>query len=132
MGFWKVVIAGPVGSAYEEAAFVLYLDMPDDYPRMAPKGRFVTPIIHPNISRHGLICRSIFDRNWIADTTIQQVLDTIFGLMLVPEFSEPINTTVILTFYWDEIQFREEVRKHIQKFAKAAREELGAQILGEI
>lgn len=131
MGFWKVVVAGPPDSAYEEAAFVLYLDMPEEYPRIAPKGRFVTPIFHPNISRHGLICHSIFDRNWTADTTIRQVLDTVFGLLLVPEFSEPINTTVILAFYWDEIQFREEVKRHVEKFAKKTREELGSEILGE-
>jgi hypothetical protein len=63
MGFWKVVLAGPGGSAYENAAFMLYLDFPEDYPRVGPKGRFITPIFHPNISRHGLICHSIFDRN---------------------------------------------------------------------
>lgn len=131
MGFWKVVLAGPAGSAYENAAFMLYLDFPEDYPRVAPEGRFVTPVFHPNISRHGLICHSIFDRNWAADTTSRQVLDTVFGLLLVPEFSEPINTTVILAYYWDEVAFRDEVRKEIEKSAKKGREELGAEILGE-
>jgi hypothetical protein len=55
MGFWKVVLQGPAGSAYASGAFVLYLDMNEDYPRKAPHGRFVTPIFHPNVNRHGRI-----------------------------------------------------------------------------
>jgi len=55
MGFWKVVLKGPPESAYSTGTFVLYLDMDDDYPRRPPKGRFVTPIFHPNINRHGRI-----------------------------------------------------------------------------
>ena len=55
MGFWKIVLQGPAGSAYANGTFVLYLDMGEDYPRKAPSGRFITPIFHPNINRHGRI-----------------------------------------------------------------------------
>lgn len=55
IGFWKIVLQGPTGSAYASGAFVLYLDMGEDYPRRAPSGRFVTPIFHPNVNRHGRI-----------------------------------------------------------------------------
>jgi ubiquitin-protein ligase len=55
MGFWKVVLEGPAESAYASGTFVLYLDMEDEYPRRAPKGRFITPIFHPNINPHGRI-----------------------------------------------------------------------------
>jgi len=132
MGFWKIVLQGPTDSAFASGAFVLYLDMGEDYPRRAPSGRFVTPIFHPNVNRHGRICHSIFDRNWTVDTTNKQVLDTVFGLLLVPEFSDPINTIVTLNFYWDEVAFREEVQKHIQKHAKNSRLELGGLILGSV
>ncbi|KIW95993.1 uncharacterized protein Z519_03059 [Cladophialophora bantiana CBS 173.52] len=129
MGFWKIALQGPSGSAYASGAFVLYLDMGEDYPRKAPSGRFITPIFHPNVNRHGRICHSIFDRNWTVDTTNKQILDTIFGLLLVPEFTDPINTVVTLNFYWDEVAFKDEVQKHIQRHARKSRAELGRAIL---
>jgi hypothetical protein len=74
---------------------------------------------------------SIFDRNWTVDTTNKQILDTVFGLLLVPEFSDPINTVVTLNYYWDEVAFKDEVEKHIRKYANKSRLALGAEILGE-
>ena len=62
MAFWKIVMQGPPQSAYANGTFVLYLDMESNYPAFPPKGRFHTPIYHPNINRHGRICHSIFDR----------------------------------------------------------------------
>jgi len=55
MGFWKVVLQGPNGSAYASGVFVLYLDMGDEYPRRPPQGRFVNPVFHPNVNKHGRI-----------------------------------------------------------------------------
>jgi ubiquitin-protein ligase len=83
-----------------------------------------------NINLGGRFCHSIFDRNYTVDITNKQVLDTVFGLLLVPEFTDPINTVVTLNFYWDEVAFRE-VKKHIEKYASKGREELGKEILGE-
>jgi len=101
---WKVVMQGPPGSTYADATFLLYLQMGEDYPAFPPQGRFVTPIYHPNINRHGRICHSIFDRNWTVDTTNKDVIDTVYSLLMVPEFSDPINTVVTLNFHWDEVQ----------------------------
>lgn len=131
MGFWKVVLSGPSESAYASGTFVLYLDMGDDYPQSPPKARFITRIFHPNINLGGKICHSILARNYTVDITNKQILDTVFGLLLVPEFTDPINTVVTLNFYWDEVAFREEVKKHIGKYALKGREELGKEILGE-
>ena len=65
------------------------------------------------------------------DTTNKQILDTVFGLLLVPEFSDPINTVVTLNYYWDEVAFKNEVEKHIEKYASKSRLALGAEITGE-
>ena len=61
IGFWKIVMQGPPGSSYEGGVFLLYLHMEDQYPAFPPKARFCTPILHPNINRHGRICHSILD-----------------------------------------------------------------------
>lgn len=62
MGFWKILMQGPPDSPYSNGTFLLYLHMEDDYPAFPPKGRFCTPVLHPNINRHGRICHSILDR----------------------------------------------------------------------
>lgn len=130
MSFWKVVMEGPPGSAYEEGCFLLYLDMAD-FPTFPPKGRFITKISHPNINQHGRICHSIFDRDWTADTRLRDVLDTVYGLLYQAEISDPVNTTVTLGYHHDEVEFNEQVREFVQKHASKTRAQWKAEILGE-
>jgi len=70
IALWKVVMQGPPESAYADGTFVLYLDMEGNYPLFPLKGRFLTPIYHPNINRHGRICHSIFDRKILSRSII--------------------------------------------------------------
>lgn len=51
MGFWKVVIQGPSASAYEDGVFLLYVEIGAEFPRRPPNARFVTPVLHPNITK---------------------------------------------------------------------------------
>ena len=110
IGFWKVLLQGPPESPYEGGTFLLYLHMDEGYPALPPKGRLCTPILHPNINRHGRICHSILDSmsrfaphlrthcrilmvcvgNWTADTSNVSILNTIYSLLLTPEFSDPV------------------------------------------
>jgi len=57
-----LTVLQPPDSAYSTGTFVLYIDMEEDYPAFPPKCRFITPIYHPNINRHGKVCHSILDR----------------------------------------------------------------------
>jgi hypothetical protein len=52
----------PPESRYAGAVFLMYLDMASPYPNQSPKTRFLTPILHPNITKQGRICHSILDR----------------------------------------------------------------------
>ena len=54
-----------------------------------------------------------------------------FFQVRLSEFSDPINTVVTLNYYWDEVAFKDEVQKHIRKYANKSRQELGAEILGD-
>ena len=74
----------PPDSTYTGGTYLLYLDMDEYYPRSPPKARFVTPILHPNINKHGRICHSILDRDWTSDTTLVSLLNVIWSLLLVP------------------------------------------------
>jgi ubiquitin-protein ligase len=51
MTYWKVVMPGPVGSPYEKGTFVLSVQMTDSFPNIPPVVRFLTPILHPNVTK---------------------------------------------------------------------------------
>ncbi|KAF2996796.1 hypothetical protein E8E13_000636 [Curvularia kusanoi] len=106
-GFWKIVMQGPPESTYAGGTFLFYLEMTEDYPMSPPKARFETSTV---------------------DTTTKDVVDTIYSLLLVPEFSDPINTVVTLNYHWDEVQFKEEAQAHIRKYATKSRAEWRAEI----
>ncbi|KAI4727940.1 hypothetical protein E4T49_04269 [Aureobasidium sp. EXF-10728] len=129
MFFWKVIIEGPPETPYEGCSFLLYLEMPDNFPAFPPKGRFVTPLFHPNINRHGRICHSIFDRDWTTDTTLKNVLDTVYGLLLQAETGDAVHTTVTLGYHHDEVAFAEEARRHAKKHGKKTRKEWKLELL---
>jgi ubiquitin-protein ligase len=90
ISFFKVVMQGPVDSPYEQGTFLLYLDLVKEWPTFAPKARFVTPVHHPNVNANGRICHSMFDRNWTSDTSCVNILNTVYGLLLSPDYSDPV------------------------------------------
>ncbi|KAH0534044.1 hypothetical protein FGG08_007351 [Glutinoglossum americanum] len=51
MGFWKVVMQGPPGSPYADGVFVLLIELGPRFPQIAPTARFITPVLHPNITK---------------------------------------------------------------------------------
>ena len=51
MSFWKVVLAGPPDTPYAAGAFILTVQMSQTFPQLPPTVRFVTPILHPNITK---------------------------------------------------------------------------------
>jgi hypothetical protein len=51
MAFWKVVMQGPSDTPYADGTFLLYVELGDQFPMVAPAVRFVTPILHPNVTK---------------------------------------------------------------------------------
>jgi len=51
VGFWKIVMKGPEDSPYQRGTWLLYCDLGLNFPREPPAVRFITPILHPNISK---------------------------------------------------------------------------------
>lgn len=45
-----------------------------DFPAAPPKGVFVTPIFHPNVSKQGEICVNTLKKDWKADCKLSHIL----------------------------------------------------------
>lgn len=131
MTFWKIVMDGPDDSPYADGAFLLYLHADEGYPTFAPKARFITKIKHPNINAHGRICHSIFDRDYTSDLSMTTLLDSVYGLLLQPEHSDPVNTTSTLSFHHDQVEFFDETRDYVDRHAFKTREDWKKILLGE-
>lgn len=130
MSFWKIVMAGPEDSPYSEGTFLLYLHMEENYPTFAPQCRMITKIKHPNINPHGRICHSLFGRDWTSDTSMRTVIDTIYGLLLQAEVSDPVNTAAALGYHHDQVEYADEVREYVETHALKSREEWKEELLG--
>ncbi|XP_011869024.1 PREDICTED: uncharacterized protein LOC105562635 [Vollenhovia emeryi] len=81
---WQATITGPVGSPYEGGLFYLYLQVPFSYPMCPPVVRFLTKILHPNVSRHGDVGIDSIHHNWSLALTISKVLISVQSLLTDP------------------------------------------------
>lgn len=129
MSFWKVVMSGPSDSPYSTGTFLLYIHAEEGYPAFAPKCRFITRVLHPNVNAHGRICHSILDRDWTSDTSMTTLLDTIFGLLMQPGFSDPVSTTATLGYHHDTVEFYKEAKDHTDQYANQRRAEWKEELL---
>lgn len=78
-------IVGPPGSPYEGGKFFLYIVVPQFYPMFPPTVRFLTKIVHPNISRHGDVGIDIIQQhNWSLALTIPKILLSVQSLLTDP------------------------------------------------
>lgn len=99
----------------------MYLDMPENFRPIPPKGRFQTQILHPNVNRHGRICHSILDRDWTPDTSLRNVLDTVYGLLVRADYTNPVQIMVASRYHHDQVQYVNGVREHVAKYARKER-----------
>jgi len=112
-------MSGPDGTAYAGGVWKIYVQFPADYPVVPPELRFITPIKHCNINQHGRVCHSILGRNWTRDTSMQVVLQNVYGLLLEPDVEDPLDSTLALAFYDDNGLYETSIVEYVEKHAKA-------------
>ncbi|CAM9197615.1 unnamed protein product [Ectocarpus sp. 4 AP-2014] len=121
MHFWKVLVNGPANTPYREGCWMLSMFFPPDYPSVAPKVRFITPIRHCNINSHGRVCHALFDRSWTPNTTVLDVLSCVYGLLLAPDHDDPLDSTLALQMYDSNGQYEAAIIEHVKAHASKPR-----------
>lgn len=100
--YFHVLVAGPEGSPFEGGIFKLELFLPEEYPMMPPKVRFITKIYHPNIDKLGRICLDILKDNWSPALQIRTVLLSVQALLSAPNPDDPLANDVAEQWKFNE------------------------------
>lgn len=115
--YFDVKIDGPSQSPYEGGIFKLELYLPDDYPMVAPKVRFLTKIYHPNIDRLGRICLDTLKENWSPAIQIRTLLLSIQSLLTSPNPDDPLANDVAEEWKKDEAGAIQTAKEWTAKYA---------------
>lgn len=109
---WNVVITGPICSDYESCNYLLSIIYPQEYPFAPPTIKFISPIIHPNISISGDICLNILkkDDGWSPALTISKVLLSLQNLMMEPNPESALNIDAVLEKKKNHEEFKIKVK----------------------
>ncbi|XP_040038711.2 uncharacterized protein LOC120822836 [Gasterosteus aculeatus] len=122
--FWKILMEGPPDTPYEKGTFELFCQFGSDYPVKPPLVRFITPVYHCNINSVGRICHNIFDRNYNAQITVRNILNAVYGLLIIPEPEDPLDSILAEEFLTSRGKYEEEARKHTEETAAESRDDM--------
>lgn len=120
---WRLIVEGPDGTPYSGGTWLVSVSFPDTYPEDAPIVRFMTPIRHCNINVYGRVCHSILKRNYTPSTSIQTILNCVYGLLLQPDVSDPLDSLLAAAFYQGDGQYEASIMKDVKKHALKTRKE---------
>ncbi|ESO91554.1 hypothetical protein LOTGIDRAFT_122144 [Lottia gigantea] len=114
-------ILGGEGTPYEKGVFKLEIDVPDKYPLVPPKVRFITSIYHPNIDNAGRICLDILKMPpqgaWQPMLRLSTVLQSIQLLMAEPNPEDPLMTEIASEYKYNKPAFNKHAEEFTRKFA---------------
>jgi ubiquitin-protein ligase len=109
---WHAYLIGPKDTPYEDGKFKLDLIFKDDYPFVAPKVKFITPVYHCNIHNDGEICIDILKDNWSPAITAIQLMISLSSLLSDPNPRDPLRADLATLLINNKEQYNKNARKH--------------------
>jgi len=104
-------IHGPVGTPYSGGVFRCKLVLPSEFPKIPPKGFFLTKIFHPNVSEKGEICVNTLKKDWDpSNWSLQHILEIIRCLLIVPFPESALNEEAGKVFMEDYEEYAKHAR----------------------
>lgn len=110
-------IAGPPSSPYEGGHFYVHILIPDSHPMRPPVIRFLTRILHPNISFHGDIGLDCIRHNWSLALTLDKLLISVQSLLTDPYTTVCMEPSIGALYNDDRDKFEELAKLWTWKFA---------------
>jgi ubiquitin-protein ligase len=121
---WRVIMVAPKNknnneesSPYKGGVFVVNVKFPSSYPETAPEVRFETPILHVNTNQYGKVCHDIVGRGYDRDQSMVNILNSVYGLLLVQETNSPFDSTLATLFHENIDAYYTKIREHVKKYA---------------
>ncbi|KAJ8457542.1 hypothetical protein ONZ45_g18274 [Pleurotus djamor] len=132
ISFFKIILEAPndiEACPYKGGCFLLTCDFPASYPRDPPEIRFVTFILHPNVSKQGKVCIAELGRLWSSDISVKDLFNLVYGLLLEPDLDNPLEIQASMKYYDDDgtyaLAAANAVKTHASKTRKQWSNELG-------
>jgi ubiquitin-protein ligase len=134
ISFFKIILEAPTDEdkcPYKNGTFLLTCDFPESYPQNPPEIRFVTFILHPNVSKQGKVCVAELGRLWSSDITLKQILSQIYGLLLEPDLDNPLEIQASLKYYDDDGTYAFAATNVVLEHASKTREQWKSELCDE-
>jgi len=111
-------IHGPVGTPYVGGVFRCKLVLSSEFPKVPPKGYFLTKIFHPNVSEKGEICVNTLKKDWDpSNWSLQHVFEVIRCLLIVPFPESALNEEAGKVFMDDYEEYAQHARLITELYA---------------
>jgi len=111
-------IIGPIGTPYAGGAFRCKLVLSSEFPKVPPKGYFLTKMFHPNVSEKGEICVNTLKKDWDHTSwSLQHIFEVIRCLLIVPFPESALNEEAGKAFMEDYEEYAKHARLITELYA---------------